>query len=106
MGAKYITPLRELRRWHETVDGAVRRSLRMTKTRFCRLLTTSQTSSLSETVEYDVDELEGRLDRLTRSSVIVGRTRSIRSACFRTIGRTSTDGSERASSRVESWTSM
>jgi len=47
MEHEYITPLRELRRWYETVDGAIASLFRMTKTRFCRLLMTSLTSSHS-----------------------------------------------------------
>jgi len=66
MEHEYITPLRELRRWHETVDGAI---ASLSSDDEDALLSAADdfadVEPLSETVEYDVDELEGRLDRLT-----------------------------------------
>jgi len=66
MEREYITPLRELRRWHETVDGAI---ASLSSDDEDALLSAADdfadVEPLSETVEYDVDELEGRLDRLT-----------------------------------------
>jgi len=66
MEREYISPLRELRRWHETVDGAI---ASLSSDDEDALLSAADdfadVEPLSETVEYDVDELEGRLDRLT-----------------------------------------
>lgn len=63
---EYITPLRNLQRWYETMDEAI---TALSATDEDTLV--SATSSLSETkpytdaIEYDMDELEYRLDRLT-----------------------------------------
>jgi len=102
MEHEYITPLRELRRWYETVDGAI---ASLSSDDEDALLSAADdfadVEPLSEAVDYDVEELEGDSTDSPKSLVIVGRTRSIRSACFLTTGRTSTDGWN-ASSRVES----
>jgi len=60
MEHEYITPLRELRRWYETVDGAI---ASLSSDDEDALLSAADdfadVEPLSETVEYDVDELEG-----------------------------------------------
>ena len=65
MEREYITPLRELRRWYETVDGAI---ASLSSDDEDALLSAADdfadVEPLSEAVDYDVEELEGRLDRL------------------------------------------
>jgi len=100
MEHEYITPLRELRRWYETVDGAI---ASLSSDDEDALLSAADdfadVEPLSEAVDYDVEELEGRLDRLAEIVGDRGPDGSIRSACFLTTGRTSTDGWNASSSR-------
>lgn len=62
----YITPLRELQQWYETIDGMIS-SLSSTDedTLISAADSISDAESLSETITDDVAELASRLDQLT-----------------------------------------
>jgi DNA repair ATPase RecN len=63
---EYITPLRELRRWFETMDEAI---ASLTSGEEDALVSAtddiSEMERLTETIEYERQELESRLERLT-----------------------------------------
>lgn len=63
---EYITPLRELRRWFETIDGAI--SSLSTNDEDALLAAAddlSRVDPLTAAIDYDPTELESRLERLT-----------------------------------------
>jgi hypothetical protein len=62
----YITPLRELRQWHETIDEAISSlSANDEDTLVSVADDLAEVEPLAEAIDYDVGELESRLDRLT-----------------------------------------
>jgi hypothetical protein len=67
---EYITPLRELQQWYETVDGALSSlSVDDEETLVSATDSIADVDSFTAAIEGDVEELQSRLDRLT---MIVG----------------------------------
>ncbi len=63
---EYITPLRELQHWYETLDESVSAlSSNSEETLLSAVDRLAEIEPLSEAIEYDLTELEARLDRLT-----------------------------------------
>ena len=66
MEREYITPLRELRQWYEAIDGTVSAiSADDEDTLVSAADDISGVEPLTEAIEYDVEELVSRFDRLT-----------------------------------------
>ncbi len=71
----YITPLRELRQWYETIDEAISSlSSNDVDTLLSIADDFASEEPLTDTIEYDITELDGRLDQL--SKIIGDRTPS------------------------------
>jgi len=73
MEREYITPLREIQRWYETIDGVVASLASDDEDALVSAADElSDIDPLSTATEYDIDELASRLDRL--SGIVGDRT--------------------------------
>jgi hypothetical protein len=62
----YITPLRELRQWHESIDEAISSLSADDEDTLVSVADDfAEAEPLAEAIDYDVGELESRLDRVT-----------------------------------------